>query len=80
VANLIEKNDNAINFNAFYMKTINKGVLSMFINFSTFTKNPTSCPKVQLRYSPVFCFFIPQGINNKTVSKFPILTPLTKNS
>jgi len=29
VANLIEKNDNAINFNTFYMKTINKGVLSM---------------------------------------------------
>jgi hypothetical protein len=47
------------------MKTINKGVLSMFSNLSTFTKNPKSCPKVQLRYSPVFCFFIPQGIKNK---------------
>tara|TARA_B100002019_G_C21227430_1_gene578117 strand:+ start:4 stop:183 length:180 start_codon:yes stop_codon:yes gene_type:complete len=58
VANLIEKNDNAINFNTFYMKTINKGVLSMFINLSTFKKTTHHAPKVQLRYSPVFCFFI----------------------
>jgi len=58
VANLIEKNDNAINFNTFYMKTTNKGVLSMFINLSTFTKNPHHAPKYNyaiLLYS-VFLF------------------------
>ncbi len=44
------------------MKTINKGVLSMFINLSTFTKNPTSCPKVQLRYSAVFFYLQTQVI------------------
>ena len=41
----------------FYIKTINKVVLSMFNNFSTFTQNPIAWPKKRLAYSFVYCFF-----------------------
>jgi YHS domain-containing protein len=56
VANLIEKNDKAINFDMFYIKTLKKTFLTMFNNFSTFTQNPQYAPKIIL-FALLILFF-----------------------